>query len=234
MTMIFGHRGLSSMYPENTMAAFKGAYDDGMDGIELDVHMTKDGEIVVIHDFFMDRTTDGIGYIKDLKFKDIKKHSAGKWFNEKFSLEKVSSLQEIFEYFKDNNFKINVEIKAGYRFYENIEEKIINNIYKYYKKENIIISSFDHYSLLKCKEIDSTLETGALYEAALFNPWTYMKSIKVDYIHPQYLTLTDEVIEDSKKEGYKINTYTVDDVDAIKRLISKDINIIFTNKTYGG
>ncbi|MBG0764701.1 MAG: glycerophosphodiester phosphodiesterase, partial [Tissierellales bacterium] len=115
MTMIFGHRGLSSMYPENTMAAFKGAYDEGMDGIELDVHMTKDGEIVVIHDFFMDRTTDGIGYIKDLKFKDIKKHSAGKWFNEKFSLEKVSSLQEIFEYFKDNNFKINVEIKAGYR-----------------------------------------------------------------------------------------------------------------------
>ncbi len=234
MTMIFGHRGLSSMYPENTMAAFKGAYDHGMDGIELDVHMTKDGEIVVIHDFFMDRTTDGIGYIKDLKFKDIKKHSAGKWFNEKFSLEKVSSLQEIFEYFKDKNFKINVEIKAGYRFYENIGEKIIDNIYNYYKKVNIIISSFDHYSLLKCKEIDSTLETGALYEAALFNPWTYMKSIKVDYIHPQYLTLTDEVIEDSKKEGYKINTYTVDDVDAIKRLISKDINIIFTNKTYGG
>lgn len=234
MTMIFGHRGLSSIYPENTMAAFKGAYDDGMDGIELDVHMTKDGEIVVIHDFFMDRTTDGMGYIKDLSFRDIRKHSAGKWFNEKFSLEKVSSLQEIFEYFKDKNFKINVEIKAGYRFYENIEEKIIDNIHKYYKKENIIISSFDHYSLLKCKEIDSTLETGALYEAALYNPWTYMKSIKVDYIHPQYQTLTDEVIENSKKEGYKINTYTVDDVDAIKRLISKDINIIFTNKTYGG
>ena len=211
------------------MIAYKKAYEAGMDGIELDVHMTKDGEIVVIHDFVLDRTTNGKGFIKDYSYKNIRKFSAGKIFDEKFYSEKIPSLKEVMEYFKNKKFEINIEIKSGSRFYKNIEEKIIENIYKYYKKENIIISSFDHYSILKCKEIDSSIKTGALLEASLYKPWDYLKKIKADYIHPQFLSVTDEFIDEANNEGFRINTYTVDDLNIFKHFIEKKLNIIITN-----
>lgn len=230
MTKIYGHRGLSSLYPENTMIAYKEAYEAGMDGIELDVHMTKDGELVLIHDYILDRTTEGEGFIKDFKYKEIKNLSAGRIFNEGFTSERIPILKEVLEFFKNKDFEINIEIKAGYRFYKNIEKKIIEEINKYYKKDNIIISSFDHYSLIKCKEIDPDIKTGALVEASLYKPWEYLRQIKADYFHPQFMTVTDDFIDEADNEGYKINTYTVDDINMIKHFIDKDLNIIITNK----
>ena len=232
MTKIFGHRGLSSLYPENTMIAYKKAYEAGMDGIELDVHMTKDGELVLIHDYILDRTTEGSGFIKDFNYKEIKKLSAGNRFNQRFSFEKIPTLTEVLEYFKNKKFEINIEIKAGYRFYENIETKIIKIIDKYYDKNKIIISSFDHYSILRCKEIDPSLKTGALVEASLYKPWDYLSQINANYIHPQFLSVTEEFIDESHNAGYKINTYTVDDINMIKHFIDKNINIIISNKNF--
>ncbi|MDW7668123.1 MAG: glycerophosphodiester phosphodiesterase [Bacillota bacterium] len=230
MTKIYGHRGLSSLYPENTMIAYKKAYEAGMDGIELDVHMTKDGELVLIHDYILDSTTESSGFIKDYNYKDIKKLSAGKKFDKKFSSEKIPLLQEVLGYFKDKNFEINIEIKAGYRFYKDIEVKVIEKIDKYYNKDKIIISSFDHYSILRCKEVDSSIKTGALLEASLYKPWDYLKQIKADYIHPQFLSVTDDFIDEAHNEGIGINTYTVDDINMIKHFIDKKLNIVITNK----
>lgn len=233
MTKIYGHRGLSSIYPENTMIAYKKAYEAGMDGIELDIHMTKDGELVLIHDYILDRTTEESGFIKDFKYKDIKKLSAGKKFDKKFSSEKIPLLQEVLEFFKNKDFEINIEIKAGYRFYKNIEKKVIENIDKNYNKNKIIISSFDHYSILRCKEIDSSIKTGALVEASLYKPWDYLKQIKADYIHPQFLSVTDDFIDEAQNEGFRINTYTVDDKNMVRHFIDKNLNIIITNKNLG-
>ena len=230
MTKIYGHRGLSSIYPENTMIAYKKAYEAGMDGIELDVHRTKDGEIVVIHDYTLDRTTDGIGFVRDYNYKDFKKLRDGNRFDKKFYSEKIPTLKEVLEYFKDKNFEINIEIKAGYRFYKDIEEKVIGKIGKYYKKENIIISSFDHYSILKCKEIDSNIKTGALVEASLYKPWDYLRKIKAEYIHPQFLSVTDDFIDEAHNEGFKINTYTVDDKNMVMHFKDKNLNSVITNK----
>ncbi len=233
MTKIYGHRGLSSLYPENTMIAYRKAYEAGMDGIELDVHMTKDGELVLIHDYILDRTTEGTGFIKDFNYKDIKKLNAGKKFNERFASEKIPALKEVLKFFENKDFGINIEIKAGYRFYKDIEKKVIDEIYKYYNKDKIIISSFDHYSILRCKEIDASIKTGALVEASLYKPWDYLNKLKADYIHPQFLSVTDDFIDEAANEGYKINTYTVDDIKMIKHFIDKNLNIIITNKKLG-
>ncbi len=230
MTKIFAHRGLSHKYPENSLKAFKKAYDNNMDGIELDVHMTRDGEIVVNHDFYLDRTTNGSGLISNYTYKELKSfylRNKGETTDEK-----IPTLIEVFDIFKDKDFEINIEVKAGYRVYKNIEEKLLKYINEYYCKKNIIVSSFDHYSLVKVKNIDSDIKTGALIEASLYKPWNYLKSISVDFYHPNYITLTDELIEESDKNNIKINTYTVDNSEVIKNLIDKNINIIITNKLY--
>ncbi len=230
MTKIFGHRGLSSKYPENSLEAFVKAYEGKMDGVELDVHMTKDGELVVIHDFLMNKTTNGEGSVGSIDYNEIKKLYLKK--NNIITKEKIPSLREVFEIFSGKNFEINIEIKAGYRFYKNIEEKLIKCIHKYYDKDKIIVSSFDHYSLVRIKEINSSLKTGALTEAALYNPWEYLNNIYVDYYHPNYITLTENFINEANKNNININTYTVDNPNIIKNLIEKNINIIITNKLF--
>ena len=109
---------------------------------------------------------------------------------------------------------------------------MIKCIDKYYDKDKIIVSSFDHYSLVRIKEIDNSLKTGALTESALYKPWEYLNKISVDYYHPNYMTLNEEFINEAHKNNIKINTYTVDNPDIIKNLIEKNINIIITNKLY--
>ena len=113
-TKIFAHRGSKSNRPENTLAAFSEAIKVGSDGIELDVHLTKDNQIVVIHDESIDRTTNGTGLIRDLTFKDIRQYSAGAWFDTQYKFEKVPLLSEVLDLLCDLKFTgiLNIEIKT--------------------------------------------------------------------------------------------------------------------------
>src|SRR5574337_198102 len=123
-TQIFAHRGSKSNRPENTLAAFTEAVRVGADGIELDVHLTKDNQIVVIHDESIDRTTNGIGLIRDLTFKDIRQYSAGAWFDTQYKFEKVPLLSEVLDLLCDRNFTgiLNIEIKTDNFPYFEIEK----------------------------------------------------------------------------------------------------------------
>src|SRR3954467_13140157 len=121
MTEIFAHRGYTSSFAENTMGAFIEAEKAGADGLELDVQLTKDGEIVVIHDEKVDRTTSGTGFVKDLLFKDIRKLNANKKGVKK---EIIPSLIEVCEWMKTNKILCNIELKNGLILYEGMEEKV--------------------------------------------------------------------------------------------------------------
>src|SRR5690606_22694732 len=126
------------IYPENTLISIEKAIEQGVDGIEIDVHMTKDGEIVVIHDEKLDRTTDGTGYIKDLSLAEIKKYSAGVKFSHfphydesVWKLERVPTLKEVFELIAPYDIELNIEFKTSLVNYEGIEEKVLNLVKKY-------------------------------------------------------------------------------------------------------
>jgi glycerophosphoryl diester phosphodiesterase len=225
---ILGHRGASGTAPENTESAFKKALQNGADGVELDIHLTKDKELVVIHDERVDRTTNGTGYVKDLTLREIKKLDAGSYFSPQFAREKILTLGEALEI--TNGCKIiNIEIKNNIIRYPNIEEKIINIIKQKKLEDKIICSSFNHYSIHIMKKLASEIKTGLLYLSTLYQPWVYAKRIGADAIHPYYFSVSSDIIKGCHKNKIKVNVWTVDDRDMIKEMIINQVDIIITN-----
>src|SRR5690554_7959632 len=127
---VLAHRGYSGKAPENTMAAFELAVKSGADGLELDVHITKDGEVVVIHDDTVDRTTDGTGRVEDYTYEELLKFDAGSWFGEEFKGERLPTLADVCEIVKGTDLIFNVELKAGVNF-QALTEKVSDLINKY-------------------------------------------------------------------------------------------------------
>ena len=150
--IVMAHRGFSSKAPENTMAAFTLALDAGAEGIELDVHLTKDGEVVVIHDHTLARTTNGTGLVADLTLAELQELDAGLWFSPEFKGERLPSLREVLELLKEHNVLLNVETKAALG-YEQLNEKLASLLDEYAMWEKTIISSFNHFDLVHIKTI---------------------------------------------------------------------------------
>lgn len=224
------HRGFSGKYPENTMRAFIEAVEVGCDGIETDLHITKDGEIVICHDETIDRTTNGTGYIAEYNYKDLRKFDAGIKYSEDFAEEKIPTLNEFFEYIKDKNLYINLELKNNIIQYEKMEEKVIEKIYEYKIQNNVILSSFNHYSMIKVKEIDNRIKTGLLYVSNLYNVHEYVENLKADALHPFYPAVFDEnIVKEIHDKGILVNAYTVDEESHMKILMELGIDGIITN-----
>lgn len=209
MTLIFAHRGYSALYPENTMLAFKEAEKAGAEGIELDVQLSKDGEVVVIHDETVDRTTNGKGYVKDLTYAELKRLNAG--FRMKMNLRKepIPSLRDVLKWLTGNNMICNIELKNGIFPYQGMEEKVIELIREYRLSERIIISSFNHYSIVNCYRRAPEIETAPLMGQVVYMPWVYAESIRAKGIHPKYKTLKDEIVKESEEFGIAVRPYTV-------------------------
>jgi glycerophosphoryl diester phosphodiesterase len=224
------HRGFSGKYPENTMLAFKKAVEEKCDGIETDLNVTKDGVIVICHDETVDRTTNDKGYIKDYTYKELNKFDAGIKFGESFKGEKIVSIDELLDYMKDKNMLLNLELKNGLVHYEDLEKKIIEKIYEYKLRGNVILSSFNHYSMLKVKQYDETIKTGLLYCANLYNVQEYGKKLKADALHPYYPSVMNkDIVTQIKESGLTINTYTVNNEEDMEALIDLEIDGIITN-----
>jgi glycerophosphoryl diester phosphodiesterase len=230
MTINYAHRGASGEYPENTMLAFEKAVEMGCTGIETDIHVTKDGRLVLIHDETVDRTADGKGYIKDYNLEDLKKLDAGSFKGEAFKGTAIPLLEELFEFVKDKNIKLNLELKTDVIWYDGIEEKVLDQVYKYNLKDRVIISSFNHYSVHRLKSLDNTIETGLLYAEGLFEPHLYAKIVGSEAIHPIYPAINNkELIGRVKQAGIKINTWTVNKEEDMRRLLSYGVEGIITN-----
>ena len=225
----FAHRGFSGKYPENTMLAFQKAVEIGADGIELDVQLTKDGEIVIIHDETIDRTTDGKGFVVDYTYDEIKNFDASYIFKGKMGFNKIPTLREYFEYVKDKNIITNIELKTGVNEYFGIEEKVWELIKEFNLSDKIIISSFNHYSVLRMKKIAPNLKYGFLSETWIIDAGKYTKSYDVECYHPHFAMITDETAKEIKSHGIEINTWTVNDEKVMKDLISKDVDILIGN-----
>lgn len=230
-TKIFGHRGSAGTHPENTMISFKEAARVGADGIELDIQMTKDGVIVVIHDETVKRTTNGKnkGWVKDYTLKQIKKMDVSYKFKDKYGFCEIPTLEEVFDWAKSNQLLINVEFKTGLVSYKDIEEKTLKMISDYGLENRIVISSFNHYSLVKCRRISSTIDLAILYMEGLYEPWDYAKRLKTNGIHPYHQTISKEIVEESKLNGIAVRPFTINDEKKMKQFIEFGCSAIITD-----
>ena len=229
MTKIIAHRGSSGTHPENTMEAFDEAEKVGVDGIELDVQLSKDGFIVVIHDETVNRTTNGKGWIKDLTYCQLKKLDASNKFKKLFSVSRIPSLEEVCKWALKNQLIINVELKNGLINYSELEEKVIQLIRKYQLENRVILSSFNHYSLVKCSKLAPEIETAPIFMEGLYEPWDYAKRLGASSIHPYHPVATREMIEQSHDHGIAVRAFTVNKVKLMEELAKHNCDAIITD-----
>lgn len=222
---IYGHRGYSAKYPENTMLGFRKAVEIGADGIELDVQLSCDGVPVIFHDERMERMTGKGGLLRDFCFKELK----NEFIHHDVYKERIPSLEEYLDYIKDFPFITNIEIKNSIIKYESIEEKVLDLIRKFGVEDRVILSSFNHKSLRKIKEISPAKVCGLLTSDVLYDPAEYIRKIGCEYYHPVFYTLDQNISREMKLEDIKINTWTINTEDELKFLSGMVIDGIITN-----
>ena len=214
--------------PENTMASFKKGLALGADLIELDVHLSADGHLVVIHDPTVDRTTDGRGYVKDMTLAQLKKLDAGSWFGPEFAGERIPTLAEVLEWAR-GRVGLVIEIKNGPVFYPGIEEKVIEALEAYDMEEEVIVISFDHRCVRRVKELRPGIATGILYVGRLADPTAAARAAMADAIHPKADYLTAEDVSEAHLAGLAVSTWTVNDPSQMGEFIEMGVDSIGTN-----
>lgn len=226
---VWGHRGASAYAPENTMEAFRMAVSQGAHGIETDVHLTKDGVAVIMHDETLDRTSDGKGYIKDYTFAQLKTVNAN-YGKEGFEFCAIPTLEDLLKFVKETDIDLNIEIKTDVFMYEGIEKTVVDLVCQYDLEEKVIFSSFNHYSLMKVREILPSAKIGLLYMEALYQPWVYAKSLNADALHPYYpCCALDDYMRHAHLNGIKVHPWTVNKKEDMLKLKEAGVDAIITN-----
>lgn len=229
MTLNIAHRGFSGRYPENTMLAFEKALEAGADGIELDVQLTGDGQLVILHDERLDRTTDGSGLVKDFTYEELSKLDACGEFKGKFEKQRLPLLREYFEWVKDTGLITNIELKNGLYYYSGMEKMVCGMAKEYGLEDRIIISSFNPASIVLCKQFAPHIKMGFLCERPIGNAEAFIRDCGVDYMHSEVHYTPDSLILSCKAAGIGANLWTVNEEDQMDRLLALDINGIITN-----
>ena len=227
----FAHRGFSGAYPENTMLAFEKALEAGCEGMEFDVHLTKDRELVIIHDEAIDRTSGRHGLVKDMTYQELcgVDFSYPDKFGGAFPFQRIPTLREYFELVKDRDIRSNIELKTGVYEYPGIEQAVYDLICEFGLNEQVIISSFNHHSIMRMKAIDSRLACGFLSETWILDAGAYVSGHGVEAYHPHFRMLTDSETADLKAHGCQINTWTVNEVSDIREMIRIEADGIISN-----
>ncbi len=231
--LVLGHRGEPRLAPENTVASFALVRDDldhGVDGAECDVQMTQDGELVVIHDEKVDRTTDGHGWVKDLTLQEIRKLDAGVRSSGPMHHEPIPTMREVFEVFDGTRATLNVELKNSEVAYEGMEECLLELASRY--SLNVVYSSFNVQSMGVMRKLDAKARTGLLYA-----PW-FIKAPDVvaaareqgaNAIHPYVLNTLDALVREVHEAGLAIAPWTVDLSVLVRRFVAAGVEMIISN-----
>ena len=226
MSTIYAHRGASGHAPENTLEAFQLAIQMGADGIELDVHLSSDGELVVIHDETVDRTTNGTGLVSGKTLAQLKQLDASKGM-EGFSGVRIPTLAEVYDLIRDTGLLVNVEIKTDNIQYADIEKKCLALEREKGMEGRVIYSSFNHYTLANVVALDPEAKTGLLYMSGLYQPWEYAKLAGASYIHPFLRNLLlPGLVDGCRENGIGINLWTVNDENTMRACLKQGVGII--------
>ncbi|MCM3761082.1 glycerophosphodiester phosphodiesterase [Alkalihalobacillus oceani] len=218
---IVAHRGWSGQAPENTLAAFRLALDEPLiTEVELDVHLSKDGIPVVIHDHTLERTTNGNGAVRDYTFSELQQLTAGSWFDQEFSAERIPSLEEVFQLFKDRPTRLVIELKQTAGYYSGLEEAVVKLIQSYQMERQVTVISFDHISVKLVKDADPAIETGLVYLGRPTLLLEQARYTKAGFISMHYAFITESMVGELLQAGIKIGVWTVDEEETLKKLTS--------------
>lgn len=237
--LIIAHRGASGLAPENTLVAFAKAIEIGVDRIEMDLRQTIDGEVVVLHDKTINRTTNGWGSIRKLSLKKAKRYSAGSWFHHEFSAEKIPTFREVLE-LVNGQATLLLEIKDGSPYHHGIERNIIQLLNEYKAHEWCIVQSFNDRILNNFRalpDLHSDIQKlfAAFIPVAPFyggSRFSYKRLRRYEFaneVNINYKYVTPRVVRKVHEMGKKVNVWTVNQPENLKKYLDMGVNGIITD-----
>jgi glycerophosphoryl diester phosphodiesterase len=230
-TLIIAHRGASAYAPENTIAAFQKAIDTKSDAFELDAKLTKDGEIVVIHDQSVDRTSNGKGKVKDLTLEEIQKLDAGSFFSNEFANEKIPTLREVLEKFS-GQILINIELTNYSSIFDGLAEKTATLVKTLGVEKSVFFSSFHPLNLVITRKKLPDVQVALLAVPGKFG-WlarsNLMRWVSPQIVHPYYKDIDEDYIDNQHKQKRKVNVWTINDEIEMDRFVKANIDGLITD-----
>jgi glycerophosphoryl diester phosphodiesterase len=246
--LILGHRGASALVPENTLAAFSRAIQDGADGVEFDVRLSRDGVPVVIHDANLKRTGLTNLIVNQLTAAELKEVDVGNWFTSKhgrrsssqqsYAGETVPTLAEVFDLFATVNGLLYVELKCSPADGAALVQEVVRTIQQARISDRVVVLSFDLPAIASVKEVDAGIRTAALFEPKLRRPSTVLRKLRMievarqhrtDELALHYTLATRRVVEEAKASGFETVIWTVDDPAWVKRARSMGVKALMAN-----
>jgi glycerophosphoryl diester phosphodiesterase len=228
---IFAHRGARAAAPENTLPAFQKALDMNVAGIELDIHCSKDGQLVVIHDFTVNKTTNGTGRVSNFTAAELAHLDARSHLSTAFAGVGVPTLEQVFD-LVGNRCRVNVEIKSEDPTGGNQVEPLVTMIQKRKLYDQVIVSSFNPITLIKMRWTDPKIQLGLLYAEELSphlrQAW-FTPIMQPEALHPYYPLIDEKLIAWARSKRCAVNTWTVNDVGAAKRLADLGVDVIMSD-----
>jgi glycerophosphoryl diester phosphodiesterase len=229
--LIFAHRGARRVAPENTLPAFAAALEQGADGVELDVHRTLDGQLVVIHDFAVDKTTNGRGQVAQMTAAEISALDAGSHFSAEFEGICVPSLQQVLDLLGDRCL-INIEIKSLDPYGHDASDSVAALVRERNLYDLVIVSSFNPITLIKMRHLDARISLGVLYDdemPAFFRSVWAGAPILPQAQHPYHHLVDADYMAWAREIGADVNTWTVNDPVDAQRLAQLGVTTLITD-----
>lgn len=228
-TKVWAHRGASAYAPENTLPAFLLAVELGSDGVELDVHLTKDGIPVVIHDETIDRVSDGTGFVRDYSLEELKKINFAKNFPA-YGNVRISTLEEVYCALHQVDILINLELKNHHHFYHGLEEKVLELAQKYNLEDRIWYSSFNHVSMAYIKKLKQDTKVAFLHRDSIIDIAGYAVKNHADAVHPELANIKySGYLHECKRNAIEVHVWTVNKEEEITILAELGVEAVITN-----
>jgi glycerophosphoryl diester phosphodiesterase len=228
----FAHQGASYEAPGNTLAAFLLAAEMGADGIELDVQLSRDGEIVVIHDPTLEATTDGRGPVQDWTLAELKRLDAGSWFHRAFAREQIPTLQQVVDAV-GHQLLLNLELKTPQVGDDGLAAAVVRLLEENHLLDRVVISSFNPLAIWRVRRRNPWIAVGLLYapDMPLLLRWPWTRHlVRPDALHPHHTSVDAGYVRWARKKGYRVHTWTVDDRQTMERLTRAGTDLIITNR----
>lgn len=214
------HRGWSGKAPENTLAAIELALrDPQVDGIEVDVQLTKDGVPVIIHDFTLERTTNGTGKVGEHLHSELAKLDAGSWFSSEFAGETIPTLEQLLITGKGKKY-LNLELKKTTNLYPQLEEVVIELVRKHRMQDQVLVTSFDHFSIQKVKTLAPELKAGPIISGNLLLLPEQLTLMHADMVSMDYEFLSTALVDQLIATQIEIMAWTVNDQQSMEEVRS--------------
>ncbi|MDT9718977.1 glycerophosphodiester phosphodiesterase family protein [Paenibacillus sp. ClWae2A] len=225
------HRGFSSIAPENTMSAFLMAMErPEVQWMELDVQLSRDGVPVVIHDFTVDRTTNGKGLVRETDWTDLQRLDAGAWKNKSYKGERIPALSELLDR-SCGRVRLNIELKTQGDMYPGLPAAVIHEVRKRHMQNDVVITSFEPTALIEVKKLAPEIQTGLIIDARPGDLLTALRQMNCTFLSIGYTNVDKSLMNEMRSAGIRVMAWTVDDKTIMKKLAAVDPELMLcTNR----